>query len=72
MAFFLLRRIRSPLAQCGLSEMSACVSAFGAKRTSTVVWLRPPRPRMTQSERTALAETLLAARTSDALSQRGG
>src|SRR5689334_10194683 len=29
--------------------MSAYLSAFGAKRTRTVMWLRPPRSQLTQS-----------------------
>src|SRR5262249_20524423 len=46
---FLLRCVRSLLALSRLSEVSAYVSAFGAKRTCTGVWLRSPRSLVTHS-----------------------
>jgi len=37
------------MAQSGHIEASVRLSAFGAKRTCALVWLRRPRPLMTQS-----------------------
>jgi len=36
------------MAQSGRSQTVCCLSAFGAKRTCTIMWLRPPRSQMTQ------------------------
>jgi len=68
----LLRCTSPQLAHRDVSLRRTDWVAIGGKRTCQERRERPDATRLTQSERTALAETLLAARTSDALSQRGG
>jgi hypothetical protein len=55
---FLLQCMSPLLALSGHTKTDLYLSAFGAKRTCTVVWLRPPRSQMTQRQHSSYSAAI--------------